>query len=654
MQSDSNSGGHMLLLHDDVQFQGHSAGSNAGQNAYHGHGGLVIDHSASDPSGLYTADASNYYYYTDTQTFNANVNSIGSFPSMGQPHHPSLPTQQQQHQQQQQQPNSTKSSGAQTKRPIRPAPNLANSGTASGSNTAASSIAVSAPSAASSHVRTLPASITKNASAASGTVGGPTYTNAVANQSAFINKLYTMLEEADQSLISWDQTGTFFIVKNTTDFSKAVLPLYFKHNNFASFVRQLNMYGFHKINDSFFKLNNVCSEVWEFKHHDFRRGEFHLLSNIKRKAPKSTAAGGSSTAKNPSTNTASNSSTRGSNYNNIATTTSSTNAGVNPSGSVSSSPMCLLTPSLPGGGSMMSTKMESYADLGMLQTGASFMGTASVASDERVDELTGRVYELESKVATLSESYALVCNEALSCRKELSTYNNVITHVVALLANMATRLPDEMGHEEIELQLAKLAQVTLDATAYPTSNSGTSGASSAMYVVPAQQHYHQQQEPQKQSTVPTLASSNTISAPARSRTNDKNNNTEKDAEQETDADVDDDIPDDDGDSDSICDTAVDEGEESFLKSRSGMTVSSATVLGKRRASLGCGQAEIPCIANTYKTTEVSSAGGRKDTKKTKQMGGATTVSILTPPIGNPHSATAREGKEGKRHKRSMH
>ncbi|KAJ3248446.1 hypothetical protein HDU78_000608 [Chytriomyces hyalinus] len=543
---------------------------------------------------------------------------------------------------------------------------MGSSSTASGSNTASSTIAVSAPSAASSHVRTLPASITKNASASSGAVGGPTYTNAVANQSAFINKLYTMLEEADQSLISWDQTGTFFIVKNTTDFSKAVLPLYFKHNNFASFVRQLNMYGFHKINDSFFKLNNVCSEVWEFKHHDFRRGEFHLLSNIKRKAPKSTAAGGSSTTKNPSTNTTSNSSTRGSNYNNIGTTSNSNSAGINPSGSVSSSPMCLLTPSLPGGGSMMNTKMESYADLGMLQTGASFMGTASVASDERVDELTGRVYELESKVATLSESYALVCNEALSCRKELSTYNNVITHVVALLANMATRLPHGIDHEEIELQLAKLAQVTLDATVYPTTNSGTSSASSAMYVAPAQQHYHQQQ-PQKQSTGPTIASSNTNNTPARSRTSDKNmtekrdtsNNNNQDAEQETDADADDDIPDDDGcgggDSDSIGDTAIDDGDDAFLKQFGpAISVSSATVLGKRRASLGSGQAGGECISNTYKSTESSTAGGKRDTKKTKQLGGTTTVSILTPPIGNPRSASAREGKDGKRHKRSMH
>lgn len=36
-------------------------------------------------------------------------------------------------------------------------------------------------------------------------------------------------------------------MKNIKEFEENILPIYFRHKNFASFVRQLNMYDFHKV-----------------------------------------------------------------------------------------------------------------------------------------------------------------------------------------------------------------------------------------------------------------------------------------------------------------------------------------------------------------------------------------------------------------------
>jgi len=108
-------------------------------------------------------------------------------------------------------------------------------------------------------------------------------------QTAFIHKLYSMLEDQTiQHLISWSNTNESFVMSPSTEFSK-VLASYFKHTNISSFVRQLNMYGFHKVSDVF-HTGAPDSPLWEFKHGggSFKRGDLVGLREIKRRASRHT------------------------------------------------------------------------------------------------------------------------------------------------------------------------------------------------------------------------------------------------------------------------------------------------------------------------------------------------------------------------------
>ena len=93
-------------------------------------------------------------------------------------------------------------------------------------------------------------------------------------------------------MICWSDEGKSFIIRDQTEFAKSLLPYYYKHSNMASFVRQLNMYDFHKVmNVEAGGLRGERDEV-EFAHPFFERGQDHLLDQIKRKVSLSTRGGG--------------------------------------------------------------------------------------------------------------------------------------------------------------------------------------------------------------------------------------------------------------------------------------------------------------------------------------------------------------------------
>ncbi|XP_054014421.1 heat shock factor protein-like isoform X2 [Hylaeus anthracinus] len=101
---------------------------------------------------------------------------------------------------------------------------------------------------------------------------------------AFLAKLWKLVEDPEtDDLICWSPNGRSFFIRNQAQFARELLPHYYKHNNMASFVRQLNMYGFHKKVSVELGGLKCDKDEMEFAHQFFCKGHPYLVEHIKRK-----------------------------------------------------------------------------------------------------------------------------------------------------------------------------------------------------------------------------------------------------------------------------------------------------------------------------------------------------------------------------------
>ncbi|XP_062845036.1 heat shock factor protein 5 [Trichomycterus rosablanca] len=110
------------------------------------------------------------------------------------------------------------------------------------------------------------------------------------NLSNFPAKLWRLVNNPQTQSIRWDSNGEGIFIDqklfeaellSPTNKHLGILPDFFKTKNFASFVRQLNLYGFKKVTEDH-DSGSVRDRVYHYRNPNFKQGQPELLANVLR------------------------------------------------------------------------------------------------------------------------------------------------------------------------------------------------------------------------------------------------------------------------------------------------------------------------------------------------------------------------------------
>lgn len=86
-------------------------------------------------------------------------------------------------------------------------------------------------------------------------------------------------DSQNQNIVNWTEDSNGFIILDLRKFTEEVLPKYFKHGNYHSFVRQLNMYNFNKMR---YTVDGIVFDH-AYQHQLFLKDNEENFRNIRRK-----------------------------------------------------------------------------------------------------------------------------------------------------------------------------------------------------------------------------------------------------------------------------------------------------------------------------------------------------------------------------------